>query len=311
MAADTDVATVRSFNRFYTRLLGLLDEGLLDTTYSLTEVRTLYELAQQERIELAELRERLGLDAGYLTRVLGRLADADALTKERSPDDGRRQIITLTRQGRRLFAEFDARADRQIAEVLDGLDPAERRRLVGAMTALRQLLDPTVQAPANPAVVLRPPVSGDHGWVVQRHGELYAREYRWDETFEALVAGIMAELVTDRREHPDRSAGWIAEVDGERAGCVYCCRKDDTTAKLRLLLVEPWARGSGIGSRLVDECVRFATRAGYRTLTLWTNDVLTDARRIYEKAGFQLVEEEPHHSFGHDLVGQTWTLPLR
>jgi DNA-binding MarR family transcriptional regulator/GNAT superfamily N-acetyltransferase len=299
------VARVRAFNRFYTGVIGVLGEGLLETPYSLTEARVIFELAQRETTEVAVLRRALGVDAGYLSRILARF-EADGLaTRERSTGDGRRQVVRLTNAGGKAFRLLDARAADDVRALLSRLPDDEQRRLVGAMETVRGALE---GAPRAETVVLRPPEPGDFGWIVGRNAAVYAGEYGWDETYEALVARIVA----DHLEHhdPRRERAWIAEVAGEPVGAVLCVRSDDDVAQLRLLLVEPSARGFGIGTRLVDECVRFARRAGYRRIILWTNDVLTDARRIYERAGFELVDEEPHHSFGKDLVGQTWALSL-
>jgi len=311
MSATT--AAVRSFSRSYTSWIGALHEGLLDTPYSLTESRVLFELAQRERTDVTALRRTIGVDGGYLSRILARFAADGLVTRTRSEADGRRQVVYLTDQGRTAAGVLDRRSRDQLAELLAAFDAEQQRRLVTAMATIEEIL-----AGGRPdAVTLRPMGSGDYGWVVQRHGLLYAHEYRWDESFEALVARIVAEFVDQRADAPDRVAAWVAEVDGKPAGSIFCMRKDgdtgqtDTTAQLRLLLVEPTTRGLGVGSRLVDECIRFARGAGYETLVLWTNDVLVEARRIYERAGFTLVEQEPHHSFGHDLVGQNWALPLR
>jgi len=302
---DGQVAAVREFNRFYTNIIGLLREGHLDTPYSLTEARVLFELARGDTVEAAALRRWLDMDAGYLSRLLARF-EADGLVRRtRSPADGRRQVIGLTGAGRVAFADLDARSAGQIRALLAGLTPDGQQRLSGAMSAIREVLEPA-SPPA--AFVLRPPVPGDLGWVVQRHGALYAAEYGWDASFEALVAQIVAGYAT--RDDHRGEAVWIAELDGEPAGCVFCVRKTGTTAQLRLLLVEPRARGLGMGGRLVAECVSFARRAGYREIVLWTNDVLHGARRIYQRAGFQLVSSQPHHAFGHDLVEQDWRLPL-
>jgi DNA-binding MarR family transcriptional regulator/N-acetylglutamate synthase-like GNAT family acetyltransferase len=296
-----DVSAVRSFNRFYTDRIGALRAGLLDSPYSLTEARIVFELAQQPSIEVVELRRRLDIDPGYLSRILGRFAAGGIVTRERSSDDGRRQVIRLTRQGGRAFSVLDSRSAEQVARLLDPLAEVERRRLVASMNAIRETLG---ERRRGGDVVLRSPAPGDYGWIVSRHGAIYADEYGWDEAFEALVARIVGDHV--ERRDPRRERAWIAELDGQRAGCVVCVRKDLATAQLRLLLVEPWARGLGIGSRLVDECIRFARRARYERIALWTNDVLEDARRIYERAGFELIDEHAHHSFGQDLVGQHW-----
>jgi DNA-binding MarR family transcriptional regulator/GNAT superfamily N-acetyltransferase len=302
---DGQVAAVREFNRFYTGVIGLLREGLLGTPYSLTEARVLFELACDHAVEVADLRRWLDIDAGYLSRLLARFEADGLVSRTRSPADGRRQVIGLTGPGRAVQADLDARSGAQIRALLAALTPDGRQRLAGAMASIREIIGP---APPPAAFVLRPPVPGDLGWVVQRHGALYAAEYGWDASFEALVARIVADYADrgDRR----REAAWIAELGGEPAGCVFCMRKTDSTAQLRLLLVEPRARGLGMGGRLVAECVSFARRAGYREMVLWTNDVLHAARRIYQRAGFRLAGSEPHHSFGHDLVGQDWRLPL-
>jgi DNA-binding MarR family transcriptional regulator/N-acetylglutamate synthase-like GNAT family acetyltransferase len=307
-AIEQDVAALRAFSRFYTRVLGVLDDGLLDTPYSLTEARVLYELAQRDGTETVELRRAVGIDAGYLSRLLSRFSADGLITRERSPDDGRRQVIRLTASGRTAFQVLDRRSADQVAELLGTLDLDERRRLVAALGTAGEILGDRARAST---VVLRPLEPGDYGWVVHRHGLLYAQEYQWDESFEALVARTVADFIDEHRLEPRRVAAWIAEVEGQRAGCVFCTQKDRTTAQLRLLLVDPAARGAGIGGRLVDECVRFARRAGYEQMVLWTNDVLVDARRIYDRAGFTLVGDERHHSFGHDLVGQTFQLDLR
>jgi DNA-binding MarR family transcriptional regulator/GNAT superfamily N-acetyltransferase len=299
------VTAIRSFNRFYTKVLGLLSEGLLQTPYSLTEARVVFELAKGDTMEVGELRRGLGLDAGHLSRVLGRLESEGLVTRSRSQADARRQRASLTTQGRKAFRNLDRRSATEIRSLLRPLSDEEQGRLVAAMTTIRRLLE---GSPRPPSYVLRPPRPGDFGWVVNRHGVVYAQEYGWDQSFEALVARIVADYVDHR--NPTQEAAWIAEVDGEPAGCVFCVRKDESTAQLRLMLVEPWARGMGIGTRLCQECIRFARTVGYDHMMLWTNDVLVDARRIYQRLGFTLGEEEDHHSFGHDLVGQNWWLKL-
>lgn len=268
----------------------------------------IYELAQHDVLPVKKLRAALELDGGYASRLLGRLEQAGVVEREDHLFDGRSQVARLTPAGREAFAELDARSETETKELLEGLARPEQERLTAALRTARALLDDTRTASPR-TVTLREPGPGDLGWVVDVHGRTYADEFGWDATFEALVARICAEYL-ERRE-PGRDAAWIAEVDGQRAGCVLCVHDSDRTAKLRLLLVDPKARGLGLGGRLVDECVRFARGAGFEELVLWTNDVLTDARRIYERAGFELVAEEPHRSFGKDLVGQTWRLPLR
>lgn len=303
-----DVRRVREFNRFWTRVIGVLDAGLAGTVYSLTEARVLYELAHRGDTEVADLRRDLGLDAGYLSRILARLAEAGLAERERSSTDTRRQVVRLTPAGQDAFAELEERQVGAVRELLDPLDDGRRDALVAAMRQVRRQFDDNRSG--APSVVLRAPAPGDLGWVVSRHGAVYAAEYGWDLTFEALVARIVADFAGTPEP---RAAGWIAEVDGERAGCVFCVPSADDpdgTACLRLLLVEPSARGAGLGARLAEECLRFARRSGYRRITLWTNDVLSAARRIYQKAGFQLDDENPHHSFGADLVGQTWSRAL-
>ena len=299
------VATVREFSRFYTRRLGTLDEGLLETPWSLTEARVIFELAQAPSTDMAALRTSLALDSGYLSRLLAKFDAAGLIVRTASPVDGRRQALALTTAGKRLFRTLDERSNRQVAALLVPLSDPAQETLAGAMRTVMRTLD---ERSAAPAVVLRGLRPGDLGWVVQRHGEVYAREYGLTQSFEALVARIVADYVDQHQ--PERESAWIAEIDGQRAGCVFCVRKDDETAQLRILLVERWARGHGLGARLVDECIRFARDCGYRTLALWTNDVLVSARRIYLAAGFELVAQERHHSFGKDLVGQFWQLRL-
>jgi DNA-binding MarR family transcriptional regulator/GNAT superfamily N-acetyltransferase len=301
------VAAVRRFNRFYTKQIGVLRRGYLGSPFSLAEVRVLYELAHREAPTASHLARDLGLDAGYLSRML-RGFERRGLIGRRAPDgDGRQRLLWLTRKGRRAFAPLDADAREQIGGMLAALAARDQERLVGAMRTIETLLGGAAPEPGA-AYVLRPHQPGDIGWVVHRHGVLYAREYGWDERFEALVAEIAARFV--RRFDPKRERCWIAERRGEIVGSVFLAKRSETVAQLRLLLVEPAARGFGIGTRLVDECVRFAGRAGYRKIMLWTNSVLRDARRIYERAGFRLAHTQPHHSFGHDLLGETWELDL-
>jgi DNA-binding MarR family transcriptional regulator/GNAT superfamily N-acetyltransferase len=304
--ADQRAAVLRRFNRFYTRHVGALNEGLLQSSFSLTEARLLYELAQRKQPTASELSEALGLDAGYLSRLLGGLRSRSLVARERSTADGRRTHLALTGKGRAAFAKLDTRSQDDVRALLGRLSEPEQRRLLDAARTMERLLDGSVGSDAP--YLLRSHQPGDMGWVVHRHGALYAEEYGWDEQFEALVAGIVAEFL--RQFDPKKDRCWVAEREGDILGSVFLVRDSDMVAKLRLLLVEPSARGLGIGRRLVAECVATARRLGYRTLTLWTQQSLTAARHLYQQAGFTLVRAEPHHSFGHDLIGETWELTL-
>jgi DNA-binding MarR family transcriptional regulator/GNAT superfamily N-acetyltransferase len=297
------IAMVRRFNRFYTRQIGLLDEGLLNSEFTLTEVRILYELSRNDGLRAADITRALDIDTGYLSRILKKFEARGLVARTPSETDAREAILALTEAGRLAFAPLDRASQRQVAAMLDRLSREQRSCLVNAMSTIRQLLDHS-----GSHYTLRPLRSGDIGCIIHRHGVLYAQEYGWDETFEALVAEIAGGFV--RTFDPSRERCWIAERNGEIAGSVFLARDSDEVAKLRLLYVEPAARGLGIGRRLVDECICFARSKGYRTVTLWTNDVLVSARRIYEAAGFKLVKEEPHRSFGKSLVGQYWELSL-
>jgi DNA-binding MarR family transcriptional regulator/N-acetylglutamate synthase-like GNAT family acetyltransferase len=303
--ADADpVARVRAFNRFYTNLVGVLRNDFLQTPYSVTEGRVIFELAQRDASHLTDLRRELDVDAGYMSRILARLEADGLIERERSSVDARRLVIRLTARGRAVYRTLDQRSAKEIGKLLSALAHDEQHRLLAAMGTVQSLL-----SGAHPGEVrLRPLGPGDYGWVVERHGFLYAAEYGWDERFEALVARIVADYIEHR--DPKLDSAWIAEVRGERAGCVFCANKGRGVAQLRLLLVEAWARRLGLGTRLVDECIRFARDAGYERIVLWTNDVLQEARRIYQRAGFTLVNEQRHHSFGADLVGQNWSMTL-
>lgn len=303
---DEQVAAFRAFSRFYTRQIGLLEEHLYDSPFSLTEVRVIYELAQRDGLTASDLGRELGLDAGYLSRLLKRFETKGLLARTPSETDARQSVLSLTEAGRAAFAPLNQASHDQIAAMLDRLSVADREGLIGAMRRIQRLLGAAPDA--DEPFRLRGLRPGDIGWIVHRQGLLYATEYGWDQTFEALVAEIAAAFV--KNFDPARENAWIAERDGEIVGSVFLVRQSDEVAKLRLLYVEASARGLGIGHRLVAECIRFARERRYRTLTLWTNDILVSARRIYEAAGFRLVEEERHHSFGKDLVGQNWNLDL-
>jgi DNA-binding MarR family transcriptional regulator/GNAT superfamily N-acetyltransferase len=306
VAAEQSVAAVRRFNRFYTKRIGVLHEGLLHSPFALTEARVLYELAEREGVSATELGRELGLDAGYLSRILRRFGERGLVRRTPAPGDRRQHRLWLTERGRAAFALLDQASRAEVGEMLARLSEPEERALLEAMTALERLLGGRPMP--GPPYVLRGHRPGDMGWVVHRHGVLYAQQYGWDERFEALVAEIVAGFVQHYR--PARERCWIAERDGAIVGTVFLVEEGAETAKLRLLLVEPAARGLGIGSRLVAECESFARQAGYRRIRLWTNSILHAARHIYAKAGYRLVHEEAHHSFGHDLVGETWELAL-
>ena len=303
---DRRVAALRRFNRFYTQKIGVLGDGLFESPFSLAESRVLYELANREQPVASELCRDLGLDPGYLSRILARFQRDRLIERRPSPADGRRSLLMLTRKGRETFRPMDRASRAAIGKMLAPLSEQQRRRLSEATGSIESLLG--AKGAAREPFVLRPHRPGDMGWVVHRHAALYWREYGFDETFEALVAEIVAKFI--RHFDAKRERCWIAERDGEILGSVFLVRQSATAAKLRLLLVEPEARGLGIGRRLVEECVRFARDCRYRKIVLWTNSVLTAARYLYENAGFKLTHEEAHHSFGQDLVGETWELKL-
>jgi len=305
-ALDRHIEVVRAFNRFYTRQIGLLLESLYDSDFSLTEVRILYELANRNAPTASDLTRHLGLDAGYLSRILKRFEKRGLLTRTASSRDARQAVLTLTDAGQAAFDPLNEASRRDVGAMLKPLAETDQEKLTRAMQTIQRLLGDASQPPVS--YMLRPLQTGDIGWIVHRQGLLYAREYGWDETFEALVAEIAASFVKDF--DPQWENAWIAEREDEIVGSVFVVKQSDEIAKLRLLYVEPATRGLGIGRRLVRECIRFARAKGYKTLTLWTNDVLTAARHIYEAEGFQLIAEESHHSFGKDLVGQNWDLAL-
>jgi DNA-binding MarR family transcriptional regulator/N-acetylglutamate synthase-like GNAT family acetyltransferase len=300
------VRALRAFNRFYTQRTGLLDP-YLGSAFSLTEVRVLYELAHHAPCTATDLGRRLLLDAGYLSRIVRRFSDAGWLTRTPSPADARQLSLSLTPEGRAAFEPLQQRSREAAARLLAPLAQARRDALIAALDKAQALLSPEAANPSHTAV-LRDVRAGDMGWVVQQHGEIYAREYGWNSEFEALVAEIVARMI--RQHDPHRERGWIAELDGERVGSVFVVRKSEAEAQLRLLILSPTARGLGLGARLTDECLAFARARGYRKMVLWTNSNLSAARAIYAQRGFALVHSEPHHSYGKDLVGETWELAL-
>ncbi len=305
----SDIAAFRSFNRLYTRFIGTLQEGLLDTPYTLGEARVLYELATRPSPMASEIAAALGLDPGYLSRLLAGFQRAGLLRRKTSTEDGRSTLITLTPRGRAVFKKLNTLSDLQARAILAPLAHHDRTRLIHAMRTIEDILEGPGRG-ARPLCVLRPHRIGDMGWVISREGALYAEEYGWDQSFETLVARIVADFLANF--DPDRERCWIADADGRSLGHIFLVRHPDRpdTARLRLLLVEPSARGMGLGHTLVNECLRFARTAGYRKVVLWTQSILAAAHRIYQAAGFRLVQEEPHHSFGKDLIGQTWELNL-
>jgi DNA-binding MarR family transcriptional regulator/GNAT superfamily N-acetyltransferase len=300
------IETVRRFNRFYTKKIGVLHEGLLRSPFSLTEARVIYELAHHEKTTATELCNELGLDAGYLSRILRSFKKRSLIKKQFSQTDGRQNLLSLTERGKEAFATLNTRSRNEVGTMLRDLSTENQHHLVKAMHTIEGLLGARTEHKVP--YLLRPHQVGDMGWVVHRHGLLYAEEYGWDEQFEALVASIVAKFI--QHYNPKQERCWMAEMEGEIVGSVFLVKQSKTRAKLRLLLVEPKVRGLGLGTRLVNECIRFARQVGYRKIVLWTNSVLHAARHIYEKAGFRLVRQEPHHSFGHDLIGQTWELEL-
>jgi DNA-binding MarR family transcriptional regulator/N-acetylglutamate synthase-like GNAT family acetyltransferase len=304
------IDTVRHFNRFYTRAIGVLQEGWLESPFSLTEARVLYELAHRDKPTATVVRNSLELDAGYLSRILGAFERRGLVKKTPSKEDGRQSLLALTGRGRQQFAPLEARTIQQVSGMLERLSDNERRRLIAAMQTIEKLLAPAEKPDSGgkASYLLRPPEAGDMGWVVHRQGVLYAQEYGYDEQFEALAAEVVAKFIQNYDSKRERC--WIAEKDGEVVGSVFLVAKSETLAQLRLLYVEPSARGLGIGSRLVLECVRFARQVGYKKMVLWTQSELDAARHIYRQAGFRLTKKERHDSFSKDLVAETWELAL-
>ena len=299
-------AAVRGFNRFYTKQIGLLRNGYLQSTFSLTQVRVLYELAHHGGLTATDLSKELGLDPGYLSRILLGFSKLGLLLRTSSERDARQTYLSLSQKGKKMFVQLDSKTQAEIETMLARLSPGDQILLVGAMQAIERLLGASSES--KTPYLLRPHQPGDIGWVIHRHGALYAQEYGWDERFEALVAEIAAKFV--QKFDPKRERCWIAERDGSITGSVFLVRESERVARLRLLLVEPTARGLGIGNRLVDECTRFARQAGYKKITLWTQSILHAARHIYKKAGYRLVKQERHREFGYDLTGETWELNL-
>ncbi|KJC41461.1 MarR family transcriptional regulator [Bradyrhizobium sp. LTSP885] len=303
---EDQVAAVRGFNRFYTRKLGVLDQHLLQSPFSLSEARVLYELAHREDAAARDIGIELGLDAGYLSRIVQKFDDDGLIARKPLPTDRRQVRLNLTAKGRQTFAKLNRSSHDEVTAMLAALVPADRNRLTAAMATVERLLGETDAA--APRAILRDPRPGDLGWVVQSHGALYASEYGFDASFEALVADIAAKFLTSFDASRERC--WIADIDGAPVGSVFLVRHSDEIAKLRLLLIDPAGRGHGLGKRLVGECVSFAKACGYRRMTLWTQSILVAARKIYQETGFELVKREPHRSFGQDLIGETWERDL-
>jgi DNA-binding MarR family transcriptional regulator/N-acetylglutamate synthase-like GNAT family acetyltransferase len=306
--ADARIAAVRRFNRYYTRQIGVLRKTFLDSPYSLGEARVLYEIASRASPTASDIARSLDLDPGYLSRVLRNFERRGLIRKRTSPNDGRQSHLTLTPRGKKSFAPLDARSQRDTAAMLAKLKPADQARLIAAMGAIEGLLGAAAGAAPQRSYILRAPRPGDFGWIVKRHAELYAQEYGWVAPFEGLCAQIVADFVN--KYDAGRERCWIAEIDGENVGMVMLVNDGDGVARLRLLLVEPKARGLGIGARLTDEAVRFARGAGYRKTTLWTHSVLTAARHIYQSAGFKLMRSEKHQSWGQPVDSEHWDLEL-
>jgi len=302
-----DTALFRRFNRFYTQQIGLLSQGLLKTRFPLIQARVLYELAQQKQTTASALVDKLNIDPGYLSRILSNFEKEGLLRKHRSTADSRQRILKLTNQGKKSFAELDERSRRVAEEMLLDLADEDRHRLLHAMQTIENILD-TQPTPSTP-YLLRPHRPGDIGWIIHRHGVVYAEEYGFDETFEALVAEILVQFI--RKHDPKRECLWIAEQEGERIGSIMIVDAGDQVAQLRLLLVEPKARGQTVGMRLIDECVNFSRRKRYRKIKLWTQSNLPQARHLYAKAGFERVSQSAHKSFGQDLIAEIWEMPLR
>jgi DNA-binding MarR family transcriptional regulator/GNAT superfamily N-acetyltransferase len=304
--SDGEIAAVRAFSRFYTRKLGVLDQHLLKSPFSLSEARVLYELAHRDDLSAKDIGADLGLDPGYLSRIMQKFEESGLISRKPLASDRRQHRLSLTAKGRQAFARLDRSSHDEVAALLGRLGDAGRATLVNAMTIIERTLEPEINA--RPAFLLRSHRPGDIGWVISRHGAIYAQEYGWDIGFEALVAEIAAQFI--KSYDPSCEHCWIAEVGGEPMGSIFLVKGSDEVAKLRLLLVEKKARGLGIGRALTEQCIRFAREAGYKSITLWTQSTLLAARDIYQRAGFRKTAEEKHHSFGVDLIGETWELKL-
>ncbi len=302
------VAAVRRFNRFYTQHLGVLNDGFLDSPFSLTQARVLYEIRQRGSSTATDIGRDLGLDAGYLSRLVAQFEKSGLIRKERSPSDGRQSFLSITAMGRKAMDHLEQRTVRQVGDVLHRLSDPEQDRLVSAMRSVERMMAPAPGKDAAREIILREPKPGDLGWIVQRHATLYLQDYGWAGNFEGICAQIVADYAT--KLDPARERCWIAEMDGENVGSVFLVKDTDEIARLRLLLVDPIARGRGLGTRLTEECVRFARERGYRGITLWTHSILTPARHIYAKAGFTLTSSEKRKSFGKDVVSEIWDLKL-
>jgi DNA-binding MarR family transcriptional regulator/N-acetylglutamate synthase-like GNAT family acetyltransferase len=302
------VAAVRSFNRFYTRQIGVLRKNFLDSPYSLGEARVLYEIGRRRLPTASDIGRALGLDAGYLSRVLRNFEKSGLIERTASANDARRSYLALSMRGKKAMAQLDARSQRDVSDLLGRVDAADQARLIAAMNTIETLLDGDQEAQPRSGYTLRAPRPGDFGWIVKRHAELYAQEYGWNEPFEGVCAQIVADFVN--KFDAKRERCWIAEMNGENVGCIFLAQDSPAVARIRLLLVDPKARGLGLGVRLTDECIRFARSAGYKKITLWTHSVLTAARHIYQKAGFKLMRSEPHKSWGPAVVSEYWDLEL-
>src|SRR5579862_84597 len=302
------IAAVRSFNRFYTRQIGVLRKNFLDSPYTLGEARVLYEIGRRRLQTASDIGRALGLDAGYLSRVLRNFEKSGLIARTASAEDARRSYLALTLRGKKTMGALDDRSQRDVSGMLGKLDTPDQTRLIGAMHTIETLLGGDQEEARQSGYILRAPRHGDFGWVVKRHAELYAQEYGWREPFEGVCAQIVADFVN--KFDAKRERCWIAEMDGENVGCIFAAKDSDDVARIRLLLVDPTARGLGLGARLTDECIKFARDAGYKKMTLWTHSVLTAARHIYQKTGFRLVHSEKRVSFGKPVVSEDWDMEL-